>query len=111
MTNGRRILWLILIMMAAVTVSTAVAITVLYRTAFERERAHLIQTVEDQAHIMDAVARFDQQHSDGESGASETATPNQASRTRPHTGRMHHGSFRQAQEQTASRIANAGLPR
>jgi len=77
MTNGRRILWLILIMMAAVTVSTAVAITVLYRTAFERERAHLIQTVEDQAHIMDAVARFDQQHSDGESGASETATLSQ----------------------------------
>jgi PAS domain S-box-containing protein len=76
-TEGRRILWLILIMMAAVTVSTAVAITVLYRTAFERERTHLIQTAEDQAYLMDAVARFDQPHVHGESSASETATLSQ----------------------------------
>ena len=76
MTEGSRILWLILIMMAAVTVSTAVAITVLYRTAFEQERAHLIQTAEDQAHLMDAVARFDQKSS-GEAGASEAATLSQ----------------------------------
>ncbi len=75
MTERRRILWLILIMMAAVTVSTAVAITVLYRTAFGQERAHLIQTAEDQAHLMDAVARFDQRH--GTSGASEAATLSQ----------------------------------
>jgi len=77
MTEGRRILWLILIMMSAVTVSTAVAITVLYRTAFEQERTHLVQTAEDQAHIMDAVARFDQRHNDGQPGASETATLSQ----------------------------------
>jgi len=76
-TEGRRILWLILIMMAAVTISTALAITVLYRTAFEQERAHLIQTAEDQAHIMDAVARFDQRHNEGESGGSEAATLSQ----------------------------------
>ena len=77
MTEGRRILWLVLIMMAAVTISTAVAITVLYRTAFEQERAHLVQTAEDQAHIMDAVARFDQRHNDGESSGSEAATLSQ----------------------------------
>ena len=58
-------------------VSTAVAITVHYRTAFEQERAHLIQTAEDQAHIMDAVARFDQTHTVGELGASEAATISQ----------------------------------
>ena len=62
MTESRRILWLIVIMMAAVTVSTAVAIAVLYRTAFEQERSHLIQNADDQAHLMDAVARFDRQH-------------------------------------------------
>ena len=64
-------------MMAAVTVSTAVAVTVLYRTAFEQERTHLIQTAEDQAHLIDAVARFDERHSDGAPGTSETATLSQ----------------------------------
>lgn len=64
-------------MMAAVTVSTAVAITVLYRTAFEQERTHLVQTAEDQAHLINAVARFDERHSDRAPGASETATLSQ----------------------------------
>ena len=64
-------------MMAAVMVSTAVAITVLYRTAFEQARSHLIQTAEDQAHVMDAVARFDQEHNNGTPGTSETATLSQ----------------------------------
>jgi PAS domain S-box-containing protein len=61
-TESRRILWLIVVMMVAVTVSTAVAIAVLYRTAFEQERSHLIQNADDQAHLMDAVARFDRRH-------------------------------------------------
>ena len=64
-------------MMAAVTVSTAVAITVLYETAFEQERAHLIQTAEDQAHLMEAVARFDQSHGDGLPRSSEADTLSQ----------------------------------
>jgi hypothetical protein len=64
-------------MMAAVTVSTAVAITVLYRTGFEQVRTHLIQTAEDQAHLIDAVARFDETYSDGAPGASESATLSQ----------------------------------
>jgi len=76
-TEDGRILWLILIMMAAVTISTAVAVTVLYRTAFEQERAHLVQTAEDQAHIMDAVARFDQRHNAGLAVGSESATLSQ----------------------------------
>jgi PAS domain S-box-containing protein len=64
-------------MMAAVTVSTAVAIAVLYRTAFEQERAHLLQNVDDQAHLMDAVARFDRKHSAGSLRSSEDATLSQ----------------------------------
>jgi len=74
-TENKRIVWLILIMMAAVSVSTAVAIIVLYRTAFEQERLHLIQIVDDQAHLMDAVARSDQeQYGSGDLEASEAAT-------------------------------------
>jgi PAS domain S-box-containing protein len=77
MTEHTRIVWLIVVMMAAVTVSTAVAITVLYRTAFEQVRAHLIQTAEDQAHLIDAVARFDQLHQGGSAGGSGAATLSQ----------------------------------
>ncbi|MGE5153879.1 MAG: ATP-binding protein [Bdellovibrio bacteriovorus] len=77
MTESRRILWLILIMMVAVTVSTGVAIAVLYRTAFEQERSHLIQAAEDQAHLMDAVAKFDREHGTMVPGAPEAATLSQ----------------------------------
>ena len=76
-TENSRIVWLIVIMMAAVTVSTAVAITALYRTAFAQARAHLIQTAEDQAHLIDAVARFDQRHQGENAGGSEAATVSQ----------------------------------
>ncbi|SDX58869.1 hybrid sensor histidine kinase/response regulator [Thiocapsa roseopersicina] len=77
MSESKRILWLVVVMVVAVAVSTAVAITVLYSTAFEQERSHLIQTAEDQAKILNAVARFDQTHTSGESDASETATLSQ----------------------------------
>ena len=77
MTDSRRILWLIVIMMAAVTVSTAVAIAVLYRTAFELERSHLTQNADDQAHLMDAVARFDRQHITLDHATSAAATLSQ----------------------------------
>ena len=77
MTESKRIVWLILIMMVAVTVSTAVTITVLYQTAFEQERLHLIQNVDDQAHLMDAVARFDQEHHVDDPSASEADTLSQ----------------------------------
>ena len=74
MTENKRIAWLVITMMAAVTVSTAVAITVLYQTAFAQARAHLIQTAEDQAHLIDAVARFDQLHQGGSASESEAST-------------------------------------
>ncbi len=72
-----RIVWLVVVMMAAVTVSTTVAITVLYNTAFDQERAHLIQNVDDQAHLMEAVARFDREHHPGDAAESADATLSQ----------------------------------
>lgn len=76
MSDNKRIVWLIVIMMTAVSLSTAVAIRVLYKTAFELERKHLIQNVDDQAHLMEAVARFDRLHQD-DPGSSEAATLSQ----------------------------------
>jgi PAS domain S-box-containing protein len=61
-------------MLAAVTVSTSVAIAVLYRTAFEQERSHLIRQVDDQAHLMEAVAGFDRAHANIDFATSEAAT-------------------------------------
>jgi PAS domain S-box-containing protein len=77
LAEKKRIAWLILVMMAAVSISTAVAVAVTYSTAFEKERLHLIQSVDDQTHLMEAVARFDQKTHGGRSQASEAATLSQ----------------------------------
>ena len=63
MTERRKIFSLILIMTTvAVTVAT-LAIWLLYNAAFEQERQRLVQTVKSQARLMEAVARFDAEHS------------------------------------------------
>jgi PAS domain S-box-containing protein len=56
---GKRITGLVAIMMVAVCVSTATAIALLYRTAFEQQKAYLMQSVHDQAKLIETVARFD----------------------------------------------------
>lgn len=77
MSERTRIVWLVIVMMVAVTVSTTVAITVLYETAFEQERSHLIQNADDQAHLIEAVARFDRAHHPGDAAGSADATLSQ----------------------------------
>ena len=74
MTDSKRIVWLILVMMAAVTVSTAVAIIALYETAFEQERSHLLQNVDDQTHLMEAVALLHKDHHGGAGHVPEVGT-------------------------------------
>ncbi len=63
MGDSRRILLLILIMTAVATSIGIAAITILYDTLFEEERAHLVETAQSQARLMEAVARFDLVHS------------------------------------------------
>ena len=77
MSESKRIIWLILVMMVAVTVSTLVAITVLYDTSFEELRLHLIQHVGDQIHLMEAAARNDRSQTKGDMLASENTTLSQ----------------------------------
>ena len=59
MAEYKRIALLIGVMMAVVIAATATSISVDYRTAFERERQHLIANVGSHARIMEAMARFE----------------------------------------------------
>ena len=63
MGDTRRILLLVLIMTAVAASIGIAAITILYDTLFEEERAHLVETARSQARLMEAVARFDLVHS------------------------------------------------
>jgi PAS domain S-box-containing protein len=64
MSDRKRILvFSILIMAGGMFCAAAVTITILYRTAFEEERRHLVEIARGQARLMEAVARFDATHS------------------------------------------------
>ncbi len=63
MSGYKRILLLVLIMMVVVVATTGVTLTLLYDMAVEEQRARLTETVKSQAHLIEAVARFDSQFS------------------------------------------------
>lgn len=57
-------LHLILIMTAIATIILGTAIYILYEAAFQEQRYRLIETAQSQARLIEAVARFDQKHSE-----------------------------------------------
>ncbi|MFQ5763927.1 MAG: hypothetical protein ACE5GT_03270, partial [Rhodospirillales bacterium] len=59
MNGYKRILFLVLIMGAVAAIATAAALTILYNTAFEEERARLVVTVKSQARLMEAIVRYE----------------------------------------------------
>jgi len=63
MNERKRVFLLILIMITACLIVAGVTITVLYNAAFKENRARLIETARSQAHLIEAVARFDSIHS------------------------------------------------
>ena len=63
MAPRHRILLLILIMTLLVILSEFVTIKILYDTAFEEERARLVETAKSQAMLIEAVGRFDSLYS------------------------------------------------
>lgn len=71
----KRIVLLIGIMAMIAIIVTLTSLTTLYRTAFEQQRQLLVETVKSQSHLMEAVARFDAQHSnDAVPGGAPAAT-------------------------------------
>jgi PAS domain S-box-containing protein len=73
MSEYKRIVWLILVMTAVVAGATATAIGMLYETAYERERLHLIANVRHQARIMESMAQFDASSRHSDPGPYESA--------------------------------------
>lgn len=62
---GYKPLYLLLCTLIAVTATvTFMTFYMLYQAAFEEERARLVETVQSQARLIEAVARFDRQYSD-----------------------------------------------
>ncbi|CAI2719259.1 sensor histidine kinase [Nitrospina watsonii] len=73
----RQRLVLILIMTGAAFVVVFLAIFLLYQTAFEEEKARLIESAQSQARLMEAVARFDSVYSYNYPEGTEAATLSQ----------------------------------
>jgi PAS domain S-box-containing protein len=59
MSGRKRVILLVIIMVMIALAIGGVSISLLYLTAFEEERARLIETAQSQARLIEAVARFD----------------------------------------------------
>jgi PAS domain S-box-containing protein len=59
MGEGKRLLYLVLIMATVSLLVAGTSIFVLYKTAFVEERERLVETAQSQARLIEAVARFD----------------------------------------------------
>jgi hypothetical protein len=77
MDEKKRIFSLIFIMAVSSLIVSAVAITMLYRTAFKENQARLVETAQSQARLIEAVARFNQKYSKGFPEGPEAATLSQ----------------------------------
>ena len=77
MSERKRVLLLILIMATASLIVAGIAIFMLYRAAFEEERARLVETAQSQARLIEAVARFDAMYSNDYPKGPEEATLSQ----------------------------------
>jgi PAS domain-containing protein len=77
MSERKRFLILIIIMVVASVVVAGITISMLYGTAFNEAKARLVETAQSQARLIEAVARFDAQYSKDYPGGSKPATLSQ----------------------------------
>ena len=76
-SERKRLVLLVFIMSAVALIVGAIAITVLYYSAFEEQRQRLMVTAKSQARLIESVARFDAVHSKDFPQGSEAATLSQ----------------------------------
>jgi PAS domain S-box-containing protein len=74
MTERARVIVLVLIMTIGLLLVTGITMGILYRAAFNEEKARLVVTAQGQARLIEAVARYDIVHSSGFPGGSGAAT-------------------------------------
>lgn len=77
MSERKRFLILITIMVAASVIVAGITMSILYRTAFSEEKARLMETVQSQARLIEAVARFNAQYIKYYPGGSKPAALSQ----------------------------------
>jgi PAS domain S-box-containing protein len=73
----KRVFFLVLVMLAVALTIGGSAITILYRAALKEEHSRLTETVQSQARLLEAVARFDQKYSHDFPQGAEAATMSQ----------------------------------
>ena len=97
MSERRRILWLVSIMALSTLIVVGITIGTLYRAAINEERERLLETVQSQARLIEAVARFDATYSKAAvSGGARAATLHQiieAHQNYEHPGRTMEFTF------------------
>ena len=59
MSERKRVLLLISIMAAATLTVTGITLAILYRTSMQEQRERLVETVQSEARLIEAIARFD----------------------------------------------------
>ena len=74
MTERNRVIALICIMATGAMLVAGMALWVLYRAAFEEERARLVEMAQSHARVIEAVARFDAAHYQDFPGGPAAAT-------------------------------------
>ena len=77
MSERKRFLLLIIIMVTVSFIVVGITISKLYRAAFNENKARLVETAQSQARLIEAVARFDAKYSKGYPGGSKSATLSQ----------------------------------
>ena len=77
MSDHKRVILLIVIMAFVSMIIGIITISILYQTAFNEEKARLIETARSQARLIEAIARFDAQYSKNYPHGSREATLSQ----------------------------------
>jgi PAS domain S-box-containing protein len=75
--EGRRVSYLVLIMVVVTVVSAGVIVVMLYRTAIDGQRERLVETAQSQARLIEAMARHDAIFEQATPGGPEAATLSQ----------------------------------
>jgi PAS domain S-box-containing protein len=99
MGERRRVLLLIWIMTVIALVVAGISIAVLYRTALEVQKARLVEIVQNQARLLEAIARFNATHNQDYPGGPEAATLSQIC-----DAHEHYAGFGETGEFTLARL-------